>query len=790
MQEDDGDLYTGYAPGVADAAVTDTQQPTAQNAFSGRPGSGMASRSGMPGTGTLVGGEDGRPMTSNKGSGYKSAPKTASRRGAAGGFDPLGGSGPTGPALPTSGPLQKRSESGPEEMCRDTERKVNTLLEESTQCARDGDLGMALEKAKEAGKKERLLVKQREQHGLQDSQNIDLTYAVCFNLAVMYQKNALYAEALQTYTHVIRNKQFGHAGRLRVNMGNCYFEQRRYPNAIKMYRMALDQVPSTAKEVRFRIMRNIGHAFAKLGQYQDALHSYDAVMEACPDHATGFNLVVCCYALGDREKMKQAFMQLLSVPAPFETDDSGETDVELDTPMHSDDLHDEMRRQKILAHRLAISAARLIAPSILPSTGTDPGYEKGYDWCAQQIKDASMSQLGAEVEMAKAIAHLERRDFESAVSELKKFEKKELALRTRVATNLSFLHFLEGNVDEAQKYADTAVDYDRYNANALVNQGNCAYARADFAAARNAYLEAVGVEADCAEAIYNLGLAHGKLGDWQAALHAFSKLNRLVPKSVETLYQVAACYDALGQFRQALKWLDVLATMVPHDPGILAFMGSIHSKTGDEGRALHYYSEAHRTFPVNMDVISWLGAYHVKNEVYEKAIPYFDLASRIQPSEVKWQLMVASCYRRVGNYALSMNKYRDIHKHHPHNVECLRYLVHLCTDLGLKEEVHEYVVKLRKAERLAAEVAAAPADGPGAGEFMPAGWSEDRGGGAGLSDFAMTAPPAAEPPSPFQAPHKEQRLASGAGEPAPGGGGGGDEWGNEVLGDDLLPGFD
>ena len=40
------------------------------------------------------------------------------------------------------------------------------------------------------------------------------------------------------------------------------------------------------------------------------------------------------------------------------------------------------------------------------------------------------------------------------------------------------------------------------------------------------------------------------------------------------------------------------------------------------------------------------------------------------------------------------------HPHpHPHQVECLRYLVHICDDLGKKDQVHEYVVKLRKAER-------------------------------------------------------------------------------------------
>ena len=40
-----------------------------------------------------------------------------------------------------------------------------------------------------------------------------------------------------------------------------------------------------------------------------------------------------------------------------------------------------------------------------------------------------------------------------------------------------------------------------------------------------------------------------------------------------------------------------------------------------------------------------------------------------------------------------------IHADFPDNVECLRYLVHICDDLGKKDQVHEYVVKLRKAER-------------------------------------------------------------------------------------------
>ena len=44
------------------------------------------------------------------------------------------------------------------------------------------------------------------------------------------------------------------------------------------------QIPSTAKEVQFKIMRNIGLSFVRMGQYQDALQAFSTVMDSVPDH--------------------------------------------------------------------------------------------------------------------------------------------------------------------------------------------------------------------------------------------------------------------------------------------------------------------------------------------------------------------------------------------------------------------------------------------------------------------------------------------------------------------------
>ena len=75
---------------------------------------------------------------------------------------------------------------------------------------------------------------------------------------------------------------------------------------------------------------------------------------------------------------------------------------------------------------------------------------------------------------------------------------------------------------------------------------------------------------------------------------------------------------------------------------------------------------------------------YVKSELYERAIQFFQRAAEIQPNEVKWRLMVTSCYRRMQRYQKAYELYEDIHREYPENLECLRYLVAICKDLGMK----------------------------------------------------------------------------------------------------------
>ncbi|XP_065751897.1 intraflagellar transport protein 88 homolog isoform X6 [Phocoena phocoena] len=663
-ETDEDDLYSGYNDYNPTYDTEELENDTAfqqavKTSHGRRPPSktSLASSMGRPVTGAIQDGVT-RPMTAVRAAGFTKA----ALRGSA--FDPLGQS--RGPAPP----LEARNEDSPEEKIRQLEKKVNELVEESCIANSCGDLKLALEKAKDAGRKERVLVRQREQVTSPENINLDLTYSVLFNLASQYSANEMYPEALNTYQVIVKNKMFSNAGRLKVNMGNIYLKQRNYSKAIKFYRMALDQIPSVHKEMRIKIMQNIGVTFIKTGQYSDAINSFEHIMRMAPSLKAGFNLILSYFAVGDREKMKKAFQKLIAVP--LETDEDGK----YISP--NDDPHTNL---------------------VIEAIKNDHLRQMERERCVEVVKASQYVELANDLEINKAIMYLRQKDFNQAVETLKMFEKKDSSVKSAAATNLSFLYYLENEFSQASSYADLAVNSDRYNPSALTNKGNTVFANGDYEKAAEFYKEALRNDSSCTEALYNIGLTYKKLNRLDEALDCFLKLHAILRNSAQVLYQIANIYELMEDPTQAMEWLMQLISVVPTDSRALSKLGGLYDSEGDKSQAFQYYYESYRYFPSNIEVIEWLGAYYIDTQFCEKAIQYFERASLIQPTQVKWQLMVASCFRRSGNYQKALDTYKDIHRKFPENVECLRFLVRLCTDIGLKE-VQEYATKLKRLEKM------------------------------------------------------------------------------------------
>jgi intraflagellar transport protein 88 len=137
---------------MAAALLSQQRQPTAQRRMPTQSGRSVASDAPSE-----------RPMTSVRAAGYTSSGK---------GPAPLRDSNTAGPAPP----LAAADEASPEQQARDFEKKLNTLIEESAKLNAAGKFAAALEKAKEAEKKDKALRKHREHNHSEDQANVDLQY--------------------------------------------------------------------------------------------------------------------------------------------------------------------------------------------------------------------------------------------------------------------------------------------------------------------------------------------------------------------------------------------------------------------------------------------------------------------------------------------------------------------------------------------------------------------------------------------------------------------------------------
>ena len=664
-------------------------------------------------------------MTSNRGAGFSSrgAPPTA------GGAAPLRSN--FDPRQYAGRGVSTKIEKTPEGVAREMEMTVNQALEAAATAMLARNPMGALEKAKEAVKLESALEKYLVDKGLQESmQNTDLAFAVKFNLADCVHRNGLPDEALRLYEGMLKDKAFQHVVRVRVNMGNIYFEKGQHAKAIKQWRMVVDQLPNTSKELRGHVQRNIALAWVRAGQMGDAMQQYQQSLDNSPDYVTGYNLVVCAYAVGDKERTKAAFQSLLQSLSSADVDEPVEGEFSTEA---IDSLRDEQVKRRLIVSNAVLKAARIVAPSVAPEA------VDGYTWVVEQLEGFGFPKLAGEVLMCKAEQLLREKKFAEAMEVLKGFEKKDKVLRARAAGSLASIAFLEGNLDQARAHVDLALADDEFCTQALVAKGNVLAAQGELEEALGCYKDAVTYDADAIEAIYNSGVVARRLAvrdlstgaelapdtiDWMSQEHAWRRqvredaLERLkkvatrLPNLPDLHVQIAQLYELASWdtsdvkrqrsgSKQAIKWLETARAqkLMGTDPSLMVRLGAIFNTQGDEPRALRLYQDAHEMLPSNLEVNIWLGVYYVRREQYMDARHYFELLAQIQPAEVKWELMAASCIRRSGDINKAFHRYARIADSHRDNVEALRYAVELSRELRYANQEREYSDRLAKAQQ-------------------------------------------------------------------------------------------
>lgn len=601
--------------------------------------------------------------------------------------------------------LDVKKPEQPEEKYKGLETKILYILEESileSTSTKDPNLSSALNKAKEASSLDRTLLRLRDQNGDSSYHNFDITFAVLFNLANIYAKSKMYVEALNTYAMMTKNKMFPNVNRLKINMGNIYFQLGHFSKAIKMYRMALDQVPSNQKELRLKISHNIGILFIKMGQYSDAAASFEFIMSERADLKSGLHLILCYYALGDIEKMKRGFQHLLDVPIDMNDDHrvsslmSNPSQQYVIDLMKNDKFAIYENRQKHLAKKNVLMSANLIS-GIIEETFND-----GYTWCVEMIKSSNFAVLANELELNKAIMYLKQHDVHQAIETLKYYEKKEPAIAANAVVSLTFIYIKMKDMTNALKYAEISRDIDSYNPAGFVNSGTCEFIRENYDVAQKFYEMALEIDPTAFEALYNLGLTHKKIGDFENALNCFRKIYATVTNNhhPHVIYQMGNLYELLNDTSGAIEWYTQLLGLVNTDPSVFQKIATMYETDGDRQTAFQYQNEAYQSFPCNLQTISWIGSHFIDLQVAENAITYYEKAVQATPNSPHFLLRIAGCLRRIGNSQKSLHLFQDILRQFPENADCYKALLHLTQTLNMDDLYQKYSNEYQRIEKL------------------------------------------------------------------------------------------
>nr|CDS33816.2 intraflagellar transport protein 88 [Hymenolepis microstoma] len=642
---------------------------------------------------------------------------------------------------PSSPKLLPELDDSPEMKMKEIEKKITQLVEESCMAAARGDISDSLEKAKEASRKERALILRRQQLDVADKINLDLTYFVLLNVANRYEQSGLYQEALNTYQTIIANKVSPHAVGDRSNMKYTFqrllkvdlhldnedrylpqSEDRQYESILGVIKS--DELWWFEKDKKAHaelVIKRVAKVIAPVIEL-NFNHGYTW----CIEQTMNSRYLELQYDM----KIDKALMYLRqrdfhkSYAIPSSRMNTG---VEI---LNDQSLRTESRSLISIRaagfscnrrHCTTFDEVAVDIPSTAVSFGkgecVDPSSPKLLpeldDSPEMKMKEIEkkITQLVEESCMAAA-----RGDISDSLEKAKEASRKERALILRrqqldVADkiNLDLTYFVLLNVanryEQSGLYQEALNTYQTIIANkvsphaALVNKGNILFKQAQLEHARDCYLEALQDDPTCVEALYNLGLAAKQMNRMEESLDAISKIHAILPANPLIIYQIMDIYDRIGNFEQSHDSFIQLQGLVPSDAFLLQYCGESFERIGDKSQAMPYYYDSFKYYPCNIDVIEWLAAYYVESQLYEKSITFIQQAVLMQPNEIKWQLMIASCYRKSDNLQQALEVYKKIHNKFPDSIECLQFLVRLQSDMDLSE-ADLYMTKLDKAIKL------------------------------------------------------------------------------------------
>ena len=334
----------------------------------------------------------------------------------------------------------KKENTSKEAIIKEFEKNIQKLSDEAILLKCKGNFRAAKEKALSAEKKLNDFKLQNV-----DYFNAEMEFGLQLNIALIYEGLKMYEDARQKYLEIVQKENYYSPGimkdKIRINLGNLYYKQGDFQNAIKEWKKAVDKISKDNKEMRGLVLRNIANAQIKLGSYEDAIDNYTESVKHKEDMKTCKNLLLSNLAMNKTNETKQVFNLMI--------DSAQSQEKEIDPNSNNDNEEEEKTAMDPLKEYLIVrkkeNSSIIVNISLVMTHYLDKDPLEAFKYIIESLKKSNMTDIQNEVEMAKAMYYLKKRDISQTISIMKNFENKNKNLISRVANNITFLYFFEGD---------------------------------------------------------------------------------------------------------------------------------------------------------------------------------------------------------------------------------------------------------------------------------------------------------------------------------------------------------
>lgn len=143
----------------------------------------------------------------------------------------------------------------------------------------------------------------------------------------------------------------------------------------------------------------------------------------------------------------------------------------------------------------------------------------GYDWCIDALRRSGFSAAAHQVLLSKADSLVVQRKFQEAIliykakslllvsssHDIQELMKTSEDLNCCVSKRLACLYTLKEETEEAMHHTQISTALDRYSPECWINKGNVHLIKEELSHARKSYEEALLIDPESTEAIYNNG---------------------------------------------------------------------------------------------------------------------------------------------------------------------------------------------------------------------------------------------------------------------------------------------